>query len=333
MHIPDGYLSPTVCAVTGLVAVGGLAWAIRQLDHQVHSRSLPLTGMVAALVFAGQMVNFPLGLFPVSGHLIGATLAAILLGPWGGCVAISLVLLIQLFLFADGGWLALGANSFNMAVVGALGGGAVFDWIRRMLPGGGRRIVIAGMLAAWVSVMAASTCFCLELALSGQRGEYSLGRLWLLMTLFQSLIGVGEALVTGLVLGVVQQQRSDLLDESASPAWAGPLARCFWTGLALALFVAAFLSPLASRHPDGLEAAAERAGLSELAQTTRSLWLDDYSWKLPLGSGMAGDWRDGVATAAAGIVGTLIVGCLGWLISSRIARPFEAETRDLPHAP
>jgi cobalt/nickel transport system permease protein len=128
MHIPDGYLSPAVCAITGLAAVGGLAWAIRRLDQQVHARSLPLTGMVAALVFAGQMVNFPLGLFPVSGHLIGGTLAAILLGPWGGCVALSLVLLIQLFLFADGGWLALGANAFNMAVVGALGGGAVYDW-------------------------------------------------------------------------------------------------------------------------------------------------------------------------------------------------------------
>lgn len=332
MHIPDGYLSPAVCGVTGLAAFGGLAWAIRRLDQQVHTRSLPLTGMVAALVFAGQMVNFPLGLFPVSGHLIGGTLAAILLGPWGGCVALSLVLMVQLVLFADGGWLALGANCFNMAIVGALGGGAVYHWLRRLLPGNGRLTVIAGMLAAWVSVMAASTCFCVELALSGRQGEYSLGRLWLLMTLFHSLIGVGEALVTGLVLGVVQQQRPDLLDDTQNPAWAGPLARSFWTGSALALFVAAFLSPLASTHPDGLEAAAEQAGLAEMAQPTHSAWLDDYSWTLPFGSGMVGDWRDAAATAAAGVVGTLIVGCLGWLVSSRMARPFAAETRDLPHA-
>jgi len=332
MHIPDGFLSPGVCALTAGGAVAGLAWAIRQLDRQMNARSLPLTGMVAALIFAGQMVNFPLGLLPVSGHLMGGTLAAILLGPWGGCVALSLVLLVQLLLFADGGWFALGANVFNMAVVGALGGGAVHDWLHRVLPGRVRVPVVTAMLAAWASVMAASTCFCLELTLSQRGSDYDLGRLWFWMVAFHSLIGVGEAVVTGLVVGVIQQQRPELLDPAVRGDWAAGSARLLVTGLALALFVAAFLGPLASAHPDGLEAAAENSGLSELAQPTRSLWLDDYAWQLPFGSHWSASWRESLATSAAGVVGTLVVCLLGWVVSQRFPRRSSEAPRESPHA-
>ena len=121
MHIADGFLSTQVCIGAGLLAAGAIGLSLRKLNETVSSRTVPLTGMMAALIFAAQMVNFPLMLAPASGHLLGGVLAAIVVGPWAGCVAISLVLFLQMALFADGGWLAYGANVLNMGVVGSLG--------------------------------------------------------------------------------------------------------------------------------------------------------------------------------------------------------------------
>jgi len=205
MHIPDGFLSPAVCLGTGLLAAGTLTVAFRKVRHSLASRTVPLTGMVAALVFAGQMVNFPIGL-PVSGHLLGGTLAAVLLGPWGGCVAISLVLFVQMALFSDGGWLSYGANVFNMGIVGTLGGWAIFQAIRCRIPGP-RGILLAAMAGAWGSVMAAAAAFGVEFVLSHPADQFNLRLIWVLMASFHSLIGVGEALITGLVLSVVLAHR------------------------------------------------------------------------------------------------------------------------------
>ena len=141
MHIPDGVLGPQVCLVTGAISFAAVGYSLLRLKHDLADRTIPMTGMMAALVFAGQMVNFPIGLFGVpaaSGHLMGGVLAAAILGPWAGCLAITMVLMVQCLLFADGGILALGANVFNMAVIGSWGGYAVLDVVRRMFGGGFR---------------------------------------------------------------------------------------------------------------------------------------------------------------------------------------------------
>src|SRR5258707_11572617 len=155
MHIADGYLSAEVCIGTGVISAGAIGYSLRKLDETMSTRTVPLTGMMAAVVFAAQMVNFPLFLaaVPASGHLLGGVLAAVVVGPWAGCVAIALVLFLQMALFADGGWLAYGANVLNMGVMGSLGGYAIYAGIRRHIAG--RRGIIAGaVIAAWVSVVA-----------------------------------------------------------------------------------------------------------------------------------------------------------------------------------
>ncbi len=134
MHIPDLLLDPKVTVVTGLVGAGGLLFCLRKTERQLGERTTVLMGTMSAFVFAAQMVNFPVGLM-VSGHLLGGVLAAVLLGPWAGAVVIAAVLLVQCFLFGDGGVTALGANFVNMGLVGAVGGYGVYAPIRRLIGG------------------------------------------------------------------------------------------------------------------------------------------------------------------------------------------------------
>ena len=131
MHIRDGILSPEVCLATGLISLVAVGFSLRKLRVDMEDRAVPLTGMLAAVVFAGQMVNFPLIGLPVSGHLLGGVLAAVMLGPWAGCLAITLVLVVQAVLFNDGGLMSLGANILNMGVVGAWGGYSIYSLLRK----------------------------------------------------------------------------------------------------------------------------------------------------------------------------------------------------------
>jgi len=154
MHIPDVLLGGGAAAATAALGAAGLGWALRRVDERHGPRTTSLMGMTAAFVFAAQMVNFPVG--PgVSGHLLGGVLAAVLLGPWAGAVVIAAVLIVQCFLFQDGGVTALGANFVNMGLVGSVGGYAIYGPIRRAL-GGRRGILIGSMVAAWFSVLLAA---------------------------------------------------------------------------------------------------------------------------------------------------------------------------------
>ena len=155
MHIPDGVLEPAVCAASALISLGAVGYSLHRLRDSLAEKIVPMTGMISALVFAGQMVNFPIGL-PVSGHLIGGVLAATVVGPWAGCLALTLVLIVQCVLFADGGITALGANVLHMAVIGPLGGYAVYSAVRRLLGNGDRGTVAGAVVASWLSVMAAA---------------------------------------------------------------------------------------------------------------------------------------------------------------------------------
>jgi cobalt/nickel transport system permease protein len=304
MHIADGLLSPEVCVVTGAASAVAVGFSLYKLRDSLADRVVPLTGMVSALVFAGQMVNFPIGV-PVSGHLLGGVLAAVVVGPWAGCIALTLVLLVQCFLFADGGVTTLGANVLHMAVIGSMGGYAVYSAVRRLLGGGRRATVIGTVVASWLSVMAAAALFCVEFGISWAGSDYNMSRIFTLMVAFHSAIGVGEALITGAVVSFVLGRRPDLLyvPQAGSSLPAG-IGRFATAGVVCALAIAAFLAPFASSHPDGLEAVAERARFDNLSGASGVTLLSDYEVPLPVAN-----WKDSAAwerfsVSLAGLLGT-----------------------------
>lgn len=313
MHIQDGVLSPVVCAATGAISLGAVGYSVHRLQKVVGDRTVPLTGMMAALVFAGQMINFPIGA-PVSGHLLGGVLAATVVGPWAGCVAMTLVLFVQWALFSDGGLFALGANVLHMAVIGAWGGHAVRRLVQRFVGDNRKGIVIGAVVAAWVSVMAAAALFCLEFRLSWSPNDIDFSQVFTLMVSFHSLIGLGEALITGVAISFVLSQRPELLLTS-SPRLSeeGTRLRGVRTlaaGLVIALAVAAFLSPFASPYDDGLEAVLARLSMGDFNLTDRVSGLfEDYE-KVPV---PVAAWES-VAVSFAGIGGTLAVFVLAWLL-------------------
>jgi len=208
MHIPDGFVSTPVAAVGIAVAAGCVAYAVKATNKKMGEKQVPLMGVLAAFIFAAQMLNFPVA-GGTSGHLIGATLAAVLLGPWAGVLIMTCVLGVQCLVFQDGGLFALGANVFNMGVVACFASYYVYRgavWLSgRRRPG----ILLGGGLAAWFSVVIASVFCALELAISG---TVPLGVALPAMAGVHVLIGIGEGLITATVLGLVLATRADLLE-------------------------------------------------------------------------------------------------------------------------
>ena len=207
MHIPDGFVSSGTAAATWLASAGSVGYAVRRVNLELSERQVPLMGVTAAFIFAAQMMNFTV-IGGTSGHLLGGALAAILLGPWAGMLVLTSVLAVQALLFQDGGLLALGANVFNMAVVGVLVGWVVSTTLRRILGGRTWSMMVSGFAAAWLSVFVASLLAAVELAVSGTSP-------WMVaipaMGLVHALIGVGEGLITVGVLAFLQAARPDLL--------------------------------------------------------------------------------------------------------------------------
>jgi cobalt/nickel transport system permease protein len=325
MHIPDAVLDLRMAAATGLIAAGGLAIGIRRLRGQLRDRTTVLMGSMAAFVFAAQMVNFPIPLIGVSGHLLGGVLAAVLLGPWAGAVVIGAVLLVQCFLFGDGGFTALGANFVNMGLIGSVVGYAIYAPIRRAI-GGRRGIVVGSMAAAWFSVILASGAAAVELAGSG-RGAAFLDVLgW--MALVHSAIGVGEALITGMVVRFLLLTRPDLvedadgLDDPAPVRW----GRAALAGLGISVAVAIFLAPMASEQPDGLEfVGLYKAGFLPARPSGLEISVPIPDYAMP---GLS-RYRS-AATAAAGAVGTLAVFGVGLVLARAFAsgKPEAAALRE-----
>jgi cobalt/nickel transport system permease protein len=308
MHIPDAVLDPKVAVATGAVAAAGLMVGLRKLENRLGERTTVLMGTMSAFVFAAQMVNFPLGPLPISGHLLGGVLASVMLGPWAGAVVIGTVLIVQCLLFGDGGLTALGANFVNMGLIGAVGGFAIYAPIRRAV-GGRAGVLVGGMVAAWFSVLLAAGAFAIELAASGRRAEFFNVLSW--MALVHAAIGLGEAVITGLVLRFVLLTRPDLVYEEEKPEGVAASTGRRWgevaaAGLAIALAVTVFLAPIASAHPDGLEYVGARLGFwNESAPALVSSPIPDY--ELPgLGPGHVQ-----LATALAGMIGTVVVFAVG----------------------
>jgi cobalt/nickel transport system permease protein len=226
MHIPDGFLDNGVAAAVAVPAVVAVGYGVRRAGRSLDDRTVPLLGVTAAFVFAVQMLNFPVA-GGTSGHLMGGALAAILLGPWLACIVMAVVLSGQAFIFADGGVTALGANVFNMGVVGALGVGLLMVAARHVLPRTRTSFLAVAGVGAWLSVMAGALLCAVELGVSG---TVPFATVLPAMLGVHALIGIGEAVITVAAVAAVLASRPDLingagfLDRSPAPARAVPTA-------------------------------------------------------------------------------------------------------------
>jgi cobalt/nickel transport system permease protein len=207
MHIPDGFISAPVATTGIVVAAGFVGYAVKATNKKMGEKQIPLMGVLAAFIFAAQMLNFPIA-GGTSGHLIGAALAAILLGPWAGILIMTCVLAVQCLVFQDGGLFALGVNIFNMGIVASFIGYYVYRG-STLFGGQKRRTLIGGGLAAWSSVVIASIACAVELAISG---TVPLGVALPAMVGVHALIGIGEGVITVAVLSLIMATRADLLE-------------------------------------------------------------------------------------------------------------------------
>lgn len=214
MHIPDGFIDAPVSLTAGALAVGAVALSLRGARRELTETSAPMAGLTAVFIFAAQMVNFPVG-FGTSGHLIGAALAAILIGPYAAVLAMTVVLVVQALVFADGGLSALGLNVLNLAVLATLAGWLMFRGAVRFAGRGGRdvgnrAVVLAAGGAGFVSVLAAASGFAIEYLIGGAV-PLPAGSVITAMLGVHAVIGVGEALITALVVSAVIRVRPDLV--------------------------------------------------------------------------------------------------------------------------
>lgn len=292
LHIPDGFLSVNVSIIFWVLSVAVIVLALRRVNRDLGEREVPMMGVLAAAIFAGQMLNFSVG-FGTSGHLLGAALAAILLGPWAAVLIMTSVVAVQALIFQDGGLLVMGANLFNMAVIGPFVAYMVFRLVKRAANGRPWGIFAGGGAAAWVSIEVSALACALQLALSGT----SPANLAIpAMAGIHALIGVGEALITVGALSLVFAARPDLLTaEQAQPG----SSRLVWAAGLLLTLVLVGISPLASAHPDGLESVAEQFGFLQTAQQPTYEIIPDYV--------LPGISNEATATILAGAVGALIV--------------------------
>jgi cobalt/nickel transport system permease protein len=304
VHIPDGFLTPAVAVIGWAIAVVLIAVALRQTRRQLDDRIVPMMGVLAAFIFAAQAITFPVAA-GTSGHLIGAALAAIVMGPWAALLIMTAVVAVQGLIYQDGGLIVMGWNIVNMGAMAAFCGFLSYTQARR-LGGGTRNAVLAASFAAgWISVVAASAATAIELAASGTA---PLALAMAAMTSVHGLIGIGEGLITAAAVGLLLATRPELLGGGQS-APGRRSATLLLVGLAAALLVAAF-SPLASPSPDGLQAVAAAQGFLEFGQAAPYEILPGYT--VPLISHPA------LATIAAVMLGTLVV-FVGAVLIGRVA--------------
>ncbi|MGW0194669.1 energy-coupling factor ABC transporter permease [Nonomuraea sp. NPDC003201] len=329
MHVPDGFFNAATSISAGVVAAAGVTVCLRGARRELDDRTAPMAGLVAAFIFAVQMLNFPVAA-GTSGHLLGGALAAILVGPYTGVLCMAVVLLVQSVFFADGGLTALGINITIMGIVTVVVGWGIFRLVTGLSRG---RVAVAAFLAALVSVPASALAFTLLFWIGGT-APIEVGAVAAAMGGVHVLIGIGEALITAMTVGAVLAVRPDLVygargltrplvlrgaegatttvggqEPAATP---GRLKPFLLGGVGLTLVLAGAVSFFASSSPDGLEAVAENKGF--LGQATDHLvtWgLADY--------GEVG----GIPVGVAGIVGVglvlLIAGAVAYAARGRDA--------------
>jgi cobalt/nickel transport system permease protein len=293
MHIPDGFLSVLVSIVFWLLSLGVIGLSLRKTNHSLGERQVPLMGVLAAAIFAGQMLNFSVAA-GTSGHLLGAAIATILLGPWPAVLVMTSVVAVQALLFQDGGLLALGANIFNMAVIGVFVSYAVYTPLSRLFKNQSWGLFVSGFAAAWSSIFIASLSCALQLALSGTTPANLAVPA---MAAVHALIGIGEGLITTGALAFLLAARKDLLKPGEVSRVASEKS-ILVSGVLIALLLVV-LSPLASTHPDGLEWVAGQNGFLESAKGAVFNILPDYT--------IPGIANPVLTTITAGVLGVLVV--------------------------
>ncbi|MEV8335712.1 energy-coupling factor ABC transporter permease [Streptomyces niveus] len=337
MHVPDGMINLPVSAAAGVVAAGAVAVSLRGARRELGSgplaeghgaeRTAPLAGLVAAFVFAVQMLNFPVAA-GTSGHLLGGALAAILVGPYTGVLCIAVVLLMQGILFADGGLTALGVNITVMGVVTVIVSYGIFRGLLRILPRGRRSVTVSAFAAALVSVPAAAAAFTLLYAIGGTT-HIPVGKVLTAMVGVHVLIGIGEAAITALTVGAVIAVRPDLvhgarglaaplklrvggeLVDAPAPA---PVAAAssrsprglLAAGLGTALLLAGVVSFYASASPDGLEKVAADKGIDRKVEehAAADSPLADYGIKDISNTRLSGGLAGMIGVGATVVVGS-----------------------------
>ena len=289
MHIPDNFLSIIVSLICWAITALTLSVAISRTNKSLGERQVPLMGVMAAFIFAAQMINFPV-LGGTSGHLLGGALAAIALGPWAGMLVMTAVIAVQGLLFQDGGLVVMGANILNMGLLTA----AVGYGLYRSVNGRSRvvRLAVAGV-AAWLSVMTGALFTALQIWLSGNA---EIQVIVPAMLVIHAFIGIGEALITVAALSFIMSSRPDLLDEKSESAQGG--RGWILVGVLITLAVV-MLSPLASADPDGLERVAIDLGFIGTAQSAPYEIIPDYTIPF-LG-------ETSLSTIVAGVIGVIVV--------------------------
>lgn len=304
LHIPDGFLNLVVSLLCWVITALTIGAAISRTNKSLGEKQIPLMGVMAAFIFAAQMINFPVA-GGTSGHLLGGALAAIVLGPWAAMLVMTAVIAVQALLFQDGGLLVMGANIMNMGLVTA----AIGYGLYRSVSGQSRavKLGVAGV-AAWLSVMAGALLTALQLWLSGTS---QLSVVVPAMLGVHALIGLGEAFITVSALAFITQTRPDLLGEGSESSKAS--RNWVYVGGIISLIVV-FLSPLASADPDGLERVAEDLGFIGAGQSAPFEIIPDYT--LPFLGETA------ISTILAGVVGIIVVG----LVMVLVARGMKAKS-------
>ena len=298
MHIPDGFLEPKVWVPLTAVSAAAVAFASKRVSKNLDEKKVPLMGVIAAFVFAAQMVNFPVG-GGTSGHLMGGVLIATIMGPFAALLMISTVLIIQALLFQDGGITALGANIFNMGIVGAGLGYLTFKGLN-MVTG---NLKFAVFTASWLSVVTAAGIAAAELSLSG---VIPIAVSLPAMTGVHAIIGIGEGAITIAALGLISGVSKDVFYEVQTVEVRKVQRRpILWILLAVSMSVAVLLAPFASELPDGLERVAESLGFLERGTPKVRSPLPDY--QIP-------GLRGGISTSMAGVVGVLVTFGLAYMI-------------------
>lgn len=368
MHVPDGFINAPVSAATGVAAAVAVAVSLRGARRELAGagpvgaaaaeRTAPLAGLVAAFIFAVQMLNFPVAA-GTSGHLLGGALAAILVGPYTGVLCVSVVLLMQGVLFADGGLTALGVNITDMAIVTTVVAYGLFRGLVKVLPRRRRSVTVASFVAALLSVPAAAVAFTALYAVGGT-ADVPLGKVFTAMVGVHLLIGIGEAAITALTVGAVIAVRPDLVygargltkplelrtsplatpadgtpaaepapvpAAAAAPAPARRSVRRVWlAGLAAALVCAGGVSYYASADPDGLEKVAHDHGIDRKAEdhAAKDSPLADYGVKDITDPRLSGGLAGVIGVGATLAVGTGVFVVLRRRRSAGTAEPSDA---------
>jgi len=301
MHIPDGFLSARVALGYGALSSLGLGVACYRLRAQRDRGASALLGVSAAFVFAAQMVNFPVAA-GTSGHLMGSALAGALLGLPGALVVMAAVIVMQCFVFADGGVFALGANVFNMGLVGCVVSFCCYRLLCGRAPSPTRRVASVAF-AGWCATLAGALSCAGQLSLSGAA---RLSVVLPAMLGVHALIGVGEAVISSLIVASVLRFRPELLEiNPLSPRAERSRASAVYAGLGLSIAIAALLAPIADAAPDGFSRVTQALGLHSSASSSFA----------PFSHGIPGIVSGVLATVLAGCVGTLLLFGLCWLLA------------------